>query len=611
MYQLRMKAFNLVPIILFIFVAVVYTLTLYPDVGGRVNFGDSAKWQYLHVVNGVPHSTGYPIFLALSEVFGRIVPFEQIADRIKMISVIFGALTVVNLYGICRLITNKVIPSILASLIFGFSFTFWSQATEAEVYALNAFFVSIVVLHFLKYKMTTNHKYLLIGSFFYAISFGNHLTMILLLPAIIYITFVTDKRVFLKPKIVISIIGFIILGATQYGYLYYLSHTGTDYLEYLGRNTTFGHFIDYITGKQFNGLMFAYSPVELIAQRIPFFIKLMIIQFSIVGIICLIIGLILMIRKKALTHEVIFLLLIIGFQFLYSINYKIGDIEVYFIPIYLILSIFLSFLLVGRLRTFMTVLLIGVTLYNVYTNTIDRGIIQENWRLAEVERLTSSIPEGSALLIEKPNYHFEHLYNYLSSTGEIGDYKFYYDIGELTETEFYFKSQFLPEMNKNKNVTVTLHEENTIEQTIEKYKEYTIILSVYGDGRHKLSEDTIMFMESIGSNISELKYRDSYVAVIHQETFLVEEMNSDGAISIDNNGNDVLRGLFPSPSIYIRSSGYFVGNYSSIKVDHTEVSRQQTGLNLVVLDEDGKLVHSANFNTNKSPNENLYYAEKK
>src|SRR4029453_6639093 len=45
--------------------------SLLPGIGYS---GDTAKWQTLSLVGGVPHATGYPLYVALVQAFHTLVP---------------------------------------------------------------------------------------------------------------------------------------------------------------------------------------------------------------------------------------------------------------------------------------------------------------------------------------------------------------------------------------------------------------------------------------------------------------------------------------------------------------------------------------------------------
>ena len=80
-------------------------------------------------------------------------------------------------------LSGSVAAAAGAALIFTVSYTFWSQAIIAEVYSLHMLFVLATVWLLMRWAAAPTITNL--GWFFalYALGFGNHLSMVLLLPA--------------------------------------------------------------------------------------------------------------------------------------------------------------------------------------------------------------------------------------------------------------------------------------------------------------------------------------------------------------------------------------------------------------------------------------------
>ena len=228
-----------------------YMATLYPDVGGRINFGDSAKWQFLWVVNGTPHSTGYPLFLALSEVFGKTLVWWEPFMRITLMSYAFAIVTLCVVFLCWVSITRRKLHSLVAVCLLGTSFTFWSQATEAEVYTLNALFVSLVLYLFVRFHKGGGRRFFFLGWFVFFLSLGHHLTMVTMLPGLVYFSYRTNRRLFGDLRTVGLLLIFAVIGASQYLYVLYLSHQPSPYLEGIGRNAGLRRLVDYATGGGF------------------------------------------------------------------------------------------------------------------------------------------------------------------------------------------------------------------------------------------------------------------------------------------------------------------------------------------------------------------------
>ena len=204
-----------IPVSLFALTFVVYLSTLSPTLGEA----DSFEFQVVSYTLGIAHPTGYPLYILLGKLF-TLLPISNVAYRVNLISPLFASLAVVCLYLCLVHLTRHRAISLLAALTFAFSRTFWSQAVIAEVYALNAFFVALMLYLVLKSRVvrptmkssgygtaphqwgfnpTTSHKSPIhrallrswatsspsgLTAFVYGLSLTNHLTMALLAPGI-------------------------------------------------------------------------------------------------------------------------------------------------------------------------------------------------------------------------------------------------------------------------------------------------------------------------------------------------------------------------------------------------------------------------------------------
>ncbi len=79
---------------------------------------------------------------------------------------------------------NRRFAGVAAGLFLAFSYTFWTQAITAEVYTLHLLLVGAALLALLAWAERPTVGRLALFYAIYALGFGNHLSMILLLPAL-------------------------------------------------------------------------------------------------------------------------------------------------------------------------------------------------------------------------------------------------------------------------------------------------------------------------------------------------------------------------------------------------------------------------------------------
>lgn len=98
-----------------------YSRTLLPGVGYS---GDVAKWQYMSVTGGVPHATGEPLWVALIQAWGDLVPVGTPAWRTSLLSAVLGAAAVTVLFRLLRILDVRRTVAAATALTFAVSPTF-------------------------------------------------------------------------------------------------------------------------------------------------------------------------------------------------------------------------------------------------------------------------------------------------------------------------------------------------------------------------------------------------------------------------------------------------------------------------------------------------------
>lgn len=312
----------------------VYAWTLLPGVGYS---GDTAKWQFLGRVGGIPHPTGYPLYLLVNKVFVWAVPYKSLAWRANLLSAVCATAAVVLLYRLMQTLGTRRPVAAPIALLFAFTLTFWSQALVAEVYTLHVLLMVATLACLARWKMGGPNVWLLAATAVYAISFGNHLSSIFLLPGIAWIVW-TDRKRALTWLNAAWVLGWIAAGASLY-ILVWAARTGA-YVEVGMRS--WDDFAWYVGGGYFRDRMFAFGPAEIVTTRVPMLAHMLAAEF---GILCLP-GLYGIWRlgshrgpRRALC---VALLLYAGIATVYGLGYDIDDVFVYFLPLYLVIAIFLA-----------------------------------------------------------------------------------------------------------------------------------------------------------------------------------------------------------------------------------------------------------------------------
>jgi 4-amino-4-deoxy-L-arabinose transferase-like glycosyltransferase len=194
---------------------VLYRSTLLPD----LEFGDSASFQTMGGSSVITPRDAYPLYYALA---GIVVPlFDSRAHAMNMLSAIEAALACGVIALVAVELSGSVLAALAAGLLFAGSYTFWSQAVIAEVYALHILCVALTLLLLLRWEKQPTDRRLALFFAVYALAFGNHLSMILLAPA--YALFLLGAapggwRSMLSVRVVSMAVLLAALGALQYAW---------------------------------------------------------------------------------------------------------------------------------------------------------------------------------------------------------------------------------------------------------------------------------------------------------------------------------------------------------------------------------------------------------
>ena len=192
---------SLIGLIAFLIALTTYSLTVEPT----ASYWDCAEYISTSAKLQVGHPPGAPFFQMLGAFFSFFASeIDQIALMVNMMSVFASAFTVLFLFFTLTIIGKKLIlksesvsnsqallilsSSLLGSLCFTFSDSFWFNAVEAEVYAMATLIMA--VLFWLGFKWEENmdkergNKWLILISFVIGLSFGVHFMGLLAIPAI-------------------------------------------------------------------------------------------------------------------------------------------------------------------------------------------------------------------------------------------------------------------------------------------------------------------------------------------------------------------------------------------------------------------------------------------
>jgi hypothetical protein len=156
-----------------------YLYTLAPDVldsdGGEFQL---AAWNF-----SIVHPTGYPLFLILGGLFQHLLPIGNPAFRLNVFNAMIAALAVSVLYLAAKEFTQNRAAALIAAATFALSRTFWFNASGAEVYALNALLLALLIYLALRWNAAPNARSFAVFCFVYGLALTHHRAILLWIPA--------------------------------------------------------------------------------------------------------------------------------------------------------------------------------------------------------------------------------------------------------------------------------------------------------------------------------------------------------------------------------------------------------------------------------------------
>ncbi len=177
------------------FTFIVYMMTTAPVVA----FWDNGEFIAVGYILGVGHPPGSPVYTLLSRLFG-LLPFPNVAQAVNFTSVVAGAAAIfffsLAIAKIARRWEGEIksfgdglptyVTCITSCLFIAFSFSYWENALEAEVYAWNVLVMAVTLWLVLRWSELAGpprpRRHLYLVFYFLALGIGIHMGSLLWAP---------------------------------------------------------------------------------------------------------------------------------------------------------------------------------------------------------------------------------------------------------------------------------------------------------------------------------------------------------------------------------------------------------------------------------------------
>lgn len=421
---------------------VFYSLSRYPGPGGQVWFGDSVAFQYQAISRSLGHSPGYPQYLALTRAWVAVAPFGRVAEQVNFVSAFWATASLVVLFRLSRELGASAMDAGTACLVLGLSCTFFQQATEAEVYSLNTFWV-LATLLCAERVLNRRDASLLPFAVVYGLSFGNHQTMILLAPALVLAFSIFRPELLRRPSTYGYALLSLVLAVSQYAYTYTLFVDPTlEFRHHRVRSLSFEAFVQFSTGAPYRKLMFGVPLRTVFSERLPHLLRSAHAQngwwIAMLGAVGLALDKNLYPARRVLLFGSFLTYMIWG------LTYDIWDIAAFYTPLWAILYLGIA-ASSQRIITRPTPRVVGLVLLalvSFYEAVVRRGHYRPpNERLALVSEYVNSVPPGSSFVpFQRGNSSLSMLFRYLEKTEDLGRMRLVWSVQKCVADLYFVES---------------------------------------------------------------------------------------------------------------------------------------------------------------------------
>ncbi len=332
----------------------IYVATLAPG----LTFIDSGELAAVCATLGIAHPTGYPLYTLLGWLWVQVPLGLRPVLQLNLMSALLagcglylffwsGADIFLRSRSSSQPFFQK--PSGLmaalslgcGTLLLAFSRVFWSVALVNEVYALQGLFVCLLMFlsirTFCSFGDRKNNT-VLTGALFFSLglSFCNHMSTVLFIPALVYLMVSRRKTWQPGPAKLMTAAVLFLVGLAPYLYLP-IRALQLPQLNW-GNPQTWQTFFWHIAAKQYRVWMF--SSFDSMITQLTYFIQLVLHSFGYLPILLIPFGIWFLyhLHRPVCWFTVVFFLS----DVVYSINYDIKDIDAYFLPAFVMCALWMS-----------------------------------------------------------------------------------------------------------------------------------------------------------------------------------------------------------------------------------------------------------------------------
>jgi hypothetical protein len=309
-----------------------YSSTLLPG----QDLGDTASFQAIAGDHLLTPRQGYPLYFAIAGLFVHGLPVEA-ARATNLASAVEASLAVGLLVLVGAQLGGTLVAGLVAALLLAGSYTFWSQAIIAEVYALHLAVLAGWLLSLLTWYKRPSFARLSLCFALFALGFGNHLSMVLLMPALAVFLLVAAPGgpvSMLRPRVVLLAAAIAALFALQYAWNFSFLLRQENYRSLVEQLQAF--WFD-VTKSDWRANMVYGIPWSTLSDRFAMSWFDVRQQVGLPGVAAAVTGQAFLLRKDWRVGVLTLLLWLVNWVFAFT--YNVGDVHVFYLPAHFMVAL--------------------------------------------------------------------------------------------------------------------------------------------------------------------------------------------------------------------------------------------------------------------------------
>ncbi len=292
---------------------------------------DSGQFVYRIWHNDIQGERGlalaHPLYIMIG-IAVKYIPLGELAYRVNLISAVFGAVTVANVFLLLRLWVGRSLPAAIAAITFALSHTFWFYSSIAETYTLYTALLTGELIMLLRYMQSSKVGYLYWLGLLNGLAIADHMfaSIPLLCYGVFFVMLLVKKRIGFRHLAIVVLLW--IIGAAPYEYLIIKNIIQSGNFTGTVLSAAFG------SGWQRAVLNTSLS-LKIVKENILF----LLLNFPTPNLLLLFVGFFGLYKycsPKAFSN--VFLVLLVLF-FLFAFRYIVPDRYTFFMPFYCMVSV--------------------------------------------------------------------------------------------------------------------------------------------------------------------------------------------------------------------------------------------------------------------------------